>query len=367
MKNAFIKNIYQEKILPQSINAFRNFSYVINEGGAGGHMAHPFDLPEVKTGDDLIQLFKRTATALKMKPAPVKIDGVNISFKYLKDIKQFALDRGSMKPLDVQGITIDKLQERFGEGHGFLTIGKTVLEILNRAIPVVQTDIEKLGLLDPTVFVNAEYVEGQTNVLGYKDNFLALHNIGKFVQVTPKRREGTLVPFDKQALKDFASKLDKIAEPYKFRVYQEFEAKIIKEPDFTSVLNEKIDINIDGKTHDIKTLGDWLKQIKKPTTPVTVLGKRVIPITKDVYIKLILENQPLTSLSQNVEDYDEIIAGAIIYHATRLLGRKLLEAMESDIGPANEQEGIVLTNLASKTFKITGDFIIKGMESQFKK
>ena len=30
------------------------WDFVLCEGGAAGHMAHPFDLPQVNTGDDLI-------------------------------------------------------------------------------------------------------------------------------------------------------------------------------------------------------------------------------------------------------------------------------------------------------------------------
>lgn len=346
---------------------FREYYNILTEGGAAGHMAHPFDLEEITSGDDLLQLFKKAATSLKMKPAPVKIDGVNISFKFLKDKNQFALDRGSMKPLDVEGITVDKLPERFGEGHGFLRIGKTVLDILNLSIPKTITDIKQLGLLDPTKFVNAEYVEGQTNVLGYKDNFIALHNIGQFIQVTPNRRQGTAIPFDKQLLKDFALKLDKIAEQYGFRVYQEFEAKLVKDPNFSRVLNEKITINVDGGSEFSKTLGQWLHTIQKPTQLINISGKKIIPITKDLYSKIILQHVPLTSITQNVNDYDDLIAGAIFYHATRQLGQELLNNVESDLGPANEQEGIVLSDLASKTFKVTGDFIMGGLESKFKK
>jgi len=33
------------------------YSTILNEGGAAGHMAHPFDLPQVKTGKDLIGFF----------------------------------------------------------------------------------------------------------------------------------------------------------------------------------------------------------------------------------------------------------------------------------------------------------------------
>ena len=39
--------------------SFKQYSSLLEEGGAGGHMNHPFNLPNVKTGDDLIELFKK--------------------------------------------------------------------------------------------------------------------------------------------------------------------------------------------------------------------------------------------------------------------------------------------------------------------
>ena len=53
-------------------------------GGAAGHMRHPFDLPQIKTGSDLTQFFITAAEFLTKKPGAVKIDGVNVSFKLIE-------------------------------------------------------------------------------------------------------------------------------------------------------------------------------------------------------------------------------------------------------------------------------------------
>ena len=80
-------------------------------GGAAGHMQHPFDLPQVETGKDLIDFFNAAAQEVQQNPAAVKIDGVNVSFKLVEG-PQFAVDRGSLKPADIQGITLDRVGER---------------------------------------------------------------------------------------------------------------------------------------------------------------------------------------------------------------------------------------------------------------
>ena len=79
---------------------------LLTEGGAGGHMAHPFDLDYVKTGADLLSFFKdRVPEYLKDHDPHIKTDGVNISFKLIKkanalgeEAREFAADRGSQKP-----------------------------------------------------------------------------------------------------------------------------------------------------------------------------------------------------------------------------------------------------------------------------
>ena len=77
-----------------------SFKRFLLEGGAAGHMAHPFDLPNVNTGKDLLRLFQNTATSLYKNPATVKIDGLNTSIKLINNQngnKEFAMDRGSNK------------------------------------------------------------------------------------------------------------------------------------------------------------------------------------------------------------------------------------------------------------------------------
>ena len=91
---------------------FEKYMSVLNEGGAAGHMKHPFDLPNVNTFGDLVNVFYDAVDKLNKGQSTVKLDGVNLSIKLVPDEKnktfkrQFALDRGSQKIEDVQGITI---------------------------------------------------------------------------------------------------------------------------------------------------------------------------------------------------------------------------------------------------------------------
>ena len=115
---------------------------LLTEGGAAGHMAHPFDLDYVKTGQDLLNFFTDKVPAyLKNNDPHIKTDGVNVSFKlvsktnfYGEENKEFAVDRGSKKAIDIEGITIDRIGERFAEGHGMRPAITDLLTALNATL-----------------------------------------------------------------------------------------------------------------------------------------------------------------------------------------------------------------------------------------
>ena len=122
----------------------------------------------------------------------------------------------------------------------------------------------------------------------------------------------------------------------------------------------------------MKTLRTWLQKAKNPkgTTIALSNGRRVDALSKQIYLA-ILEGQELDSLVRdgNKADIKHAIDGAVIYHATRLMGQKLLSSMKSPLGDIETQEGIVIRDpkISSVPFKITGEFIVRGLQSKFKK
>ena len=74
-----------------------------------------------------------------------------------------------------------RVDDRFPEGHGMRPAIKTLLSILNEALPTIKSELETLGMWDnPAMFLNTEYVEGTTNVTEYDENFLAIHGLNQF-------------------------------------------------------------------------------------------------------------------------------------------------------------------------------------------
>jgi hypothetical protein len=325
-------------------------SFLIQEGGAGGHMAHPFDIST--NGKELIGVFKEAIDFINSGKTSVKIDGINASLRLVEG--KFVLDRGSAKPLDIKGIRPEDLEDRFGQGHGFVEKGKKIIDIFDTAYPKIKPELKKLGLLDnPNILFNTEYVEGKTNVVQYEgiDNFLAIHGLKeiKVNKTNPKTgvvtsRVASNISFDQTAMASLIKKLDEVAKAFGFKVLGNVGVTFKKNPDLTKVLAEKITLN-----EQTKTLGEWLKGIKI-SRPL---------ITKKEYLQI--DSSDKKGLS------DKQISDYIIYWATIYLGEEILKNASSALGDLKNQEGIVLTRDDGSYYKITGKFFLRGMESAFQK
>lgn len=347
-------------------------TYFLLEGGAAGHMAHPFELNEVKTGKDLINFFNKALNSLRSNAGTLKIDGLNVSLKVVtkKGKQQFALDRGSMKPLDVEGITVNDLESRFGAGHGMVAAGEKTLKIFNASLPNIQSQLEQLGMLkNPNIFLNTEFVQGQTNVLTYDHDFLAIHGVNKFIQATPRKRVSLEIPFNRDALNSLIKEVNKVAEKHNFKIYGEVNVNLKGNPSFDKILNSPFTVTVKGEKIS-KPLKDILNSATNPFNKTVTLvdGKKVNAMLKQNYIN-ILNGVPLEKFIKDENDFDDVINGAAIYHATRVLGDELLKLSISDMGSADKHEGIVLRDkkISQSPVKITGSFILRGLETPFGK
>ena len=123
-------------------------------GGAAGHMNHPFDIDWVRTGEDLIDFFIDAAEYLQEKPASIKWDGVNTSFKLITDEngrKDFRADRGDQTPMSVIGMTAEQAYTRWPKGHGMPIAIEKLLAIFNEALPNIEP-VSYTHLTLPTIY-----------------------------------------------------------------------------------------------------------------------------------------------------------------------------------------------------------------------
>jgi len=344
------------------------------EGGAGGHMAHIFDIEKVKTGKDLVSAFEETTKFLQKNPAPVKIDGVNASIRLgnVDGKREFVIDRGSSKDLDVKGVTKKNLPKRFDiPGHGMVKIGRKVLDIFNASLPLIKDELNKLGMIkNPNILLNIEYVEGKTNVQDYGKNFLAIHNLLEVTQNPGKKSRSTHeIPYPKEALESLIKKMEPVAKKYGFEVVSSIPAKMEKTPNFNSVLSKSYSIVLAKGKKETKSLRDWLNQANNPKGLKLKLkdGKTVDALSKQVFLE-VKKGTPVTEFVENPKDSKVAIDSFSIYEATMELGDALLKSMTSPLGPVDKQEGIVVRDkaLSNEPFKITGSFIVRGLETSFR-
>jgi hypothetical protein len=275
------------------------------------------------------------------------------------------MDRGSAKPLDIKGMRPEDLPNRFEPGHGFINIGTKVINIFDEAIPSTKSELKKLGLLNnPNILFNIEYVEGTTNVVGYGDigNFLAIHGLKEIKPKTfgkdgsVKSRVAVEIPYDKAAMQSYINKLNKVAMKYGFKVLGSVGTSFKSDPNLAKVLREPVTL-YPTEVAETKSLKDWLKNVKIDL-PL---------ITREQFIN--------ASNSKNItqdfagQDVQKIINDTIVYLTTIKLGDEVLKNATSEIGDLDKHEGIVVRdpNIYNNPFKITGSFIIKGLESKFKK
>jgi len=377
-ENAFTKEWWKEII-----------NEIITEGGAAGHMAHPFNLSNVNNGRDLLNIFEKSADSLQNNPGAVKIDGVNSSIRLvnLDGKRQFVMDRGSKKELDIKGITKDDLLRRFGDGHGMIKVGGEVLDLFNAALPNLENDLKKLGAWDnPNILFNMEYVSGKTNVQEYGSNFIAIHGLNKIeskeVQGARKmltKRISSEISYDKNALQSLLNALEPIAKKRGYEVYGSVPTKMKKKPNFTSALSKTYTVNA-GESSETKTLGQWLNSLNNipeedfifmnvgyEKDSSTVNRKKVGAVSKQVYLA-ILNGENIDGLFEDEKDRKKAIEGFVTYLATEKLGDEVLKVLDSPMGSVENHEGVVIrdNNIASVPFKITGKFILGGLATSFR-
>ena len=145
----------------------------IMEGGAGGHMAHPFDYTDF-TANDLIELVDSLFKG-KIEDLKEKLDGFNIEATMNNDGQVVFIRSNSERNSEQGGITIDEMYKKW-EGKDqqikvYTTSGKTIEQIFKKF------DV-KFFNPDPThrKMYNCEcIVAGQTNIMPYAADRVAFH------------------------------------------------------------------------------------------------------------------------------------------------------------------------------------------------
>ena len=151
---------------------------LIVEGGAAGHLAHPYDDVDLKF-NDFSEIVRRGLSGGLDKEAPVteKLDGQNIQFSFRNGRVVFARNLGHVKnagenALDAKGVR-DKFAGRGNIEHSF----GNAADDLDAAINALPKDQRERMFGNGKKWVNLEIINPESqNVIPYDKNILVFHN-----------------------------------------------------------------------------------------------------------------------------------------------------------------------------------------------
>lgn len=146
---------------------------MIVEGGAGGHMSHPFDYDEL-TGDDLIELVEDLFGG-KITDMKEKLDGTNIHATMNNNGQVVFIRNKSNLNSELGGMSIQDMADKWADKpsvqNTFLTAGKIITEIFNKLGKKYFNPNDETRKV-----INCEcIIAGKTNVMPYASDRVAFH------------------------------------------------------------------------------------------------------------------------------------------------------------------------------------------------
>lgn len=172
--------------LANTINEYHNFVQLadfitesidvntyITEGGAAGHMSHPFDYDEF-TGHDLLELVDDLFGG-KIENMKEKLDGTNIHATMNNNGQVVFIRNKSNLNSELGGMSIQDMADKWADKPGvqktFLTAGNIITEIFNKlGAKYFNPDSETRKV------INCEcIIAGKTNIMPYAEDRVAFH------------------------------------------------------------------------------------------------------------------------------------------------------------------------------------------------
>jgi len=175
----FAKTVFGAKIESPMIKESVNSKSLLTEGGAAGHMMHPYDQHGLTFGDMKELISRALAGKLNVEGIPVteKTDGQNIQVTWKDGQIGFARNKGTV----IKPMTTAELQAKFDNrgpiSEAFGNAGEDLTEAFSRVSPDKLNEVFKNG----RVFANMEIIYPATkNVIAYETAVLQFHNLVEY-------------------------------------------------------------------------------------------------------------------------------------------------------------------------------------------
>jgi len=156
---------------------FLSENTLLTEGGAAGHLAHPFEDPDL-TFADMKEMIDRGLVGGLDQEGPVteKLDGQNISFSIRDGQIVFARNKGHVKNRGQNALDVAGIRQMFAGRGNIEKAFTTAAEDLQAAIDKLSPEQRQEMFGDGSRFMSAEIILPDTeNVIPYGKSVLVMH------------------------------------------------------------------------------------------------------------------------------------------------------------------------------------------------
>lgn len=148
---------------------------LIMEGGAYGHMAHPFDIEMGLTFGDLKQIVVRALNG-DLELAREKTDGQALAISWVNGRLVAARNKSHLKDKGVGAMTIGQVADKFAGRGGLTDAYNFAMQDLSKAIGALSEPQRKKVFKDGSSFMNLEVIyPTSVNVIPYNQPLLVFH------------------------------------------------------------------------------------------------------------------------------------------------------------------------------------------------
>lgn len=200
---------------------------LITEGGAAGHMLHPFENNNL-TFKDFEQLIVKSLNGTLQQESIIeeKLDGQNLMISWKNNQLIAARNKGHIKNFGKNALNIKQIQKKFAQHN------KNVRDAFVFAMNDLQNAISKLSdkqrnlvFSEGQRFANLEIIYPQTeNVIPYNKAFITFHSITEY------NKDGAVIDNNVEGARTLQKMINKInANVQKtFKIEDKFQPKLIK-------------------------------------------------------------------------------------------------------------------------------------------
>lgn len=151
----------------------------LTEGGAAGHMAHPYEDYDLTFGD--IKNMIDAALGGTVEFAQEKLDGQNLMVTYKDGQVRAARNKGQVKNAAANSLTVKQVEDTFAGRGPIQTAFAEAMKDLEKAINKLTPEQKRDFFANGEKFVNLEVLYPETaNVIPYGASQLRLHNITQY-------------------------------------------------------------------------------------------------------------------------------------------------------------------------------------------